>query len=187
MRLFVAVALPPDDRARLATIVDRLSTTGADVKWVEPQNLHITLHFLGDVDAEQRDPVTIALRDAAAACAAPVVQLGGLGCFPPRGAPRVVWCGLMQGGPELRALVEGIRGAVVALGFPSEGRPWKAHVTLGRVRGRHNTARLLETLQHKDADGFDRFVPHGITLFRSHLGSGGPRYEVLAELPFGAT
>ncbi|MEW6218436.1 MAG: RNA 2',3'-cyclic phosphodiesterase [Thermodesulfobacteriota bacterium] len=126
-RLFVAIDLPKAAKEELAGLAQGLP----GVHWVETEQLHLTLRFVGEVD----DPMFRALRARLAEIQAPAFSLGltGLGTFPPRGTPRVLWVGLTPV-PELFALQAQIEAMVQAGGLPAEERPFTPHITLARLR-----------------------------------------------------
>jgi recombination protein RecA len=130
----VAVLLPDGVRARVAATAAELREGAAAISWVRPENLHLTLRFLGVVDEAGLARVREALEEAAAWTAPFAVRLGGLGGFPSPRAPRVVWVGVEAGAEALAMLHARVESALAARGIPRETRPFHAHVTLGRAR-----------------------------------------------------
>lgn len=137
LRLFVAVELPAGAKDALAAAVGQLrGLTPAGVRWVNPAGIHLTLKFLGEVDSGLVEPLRAALQEATAGMdkAAFPLRLDGLGVFPNRREPRVIWAGV---GGDLETLVE-VQGrvddAAAALGLARERRAFRPHLTLGRVR-----------------------------------------------------
>ncbi len=179
VRAFVAANLNPDLQAALAMVQDRLRATRADVGWVRPENLHLTLKFLGQVEEERIG----AIRDAIAAAAAgsgPVrLVFQGLGAFPNPRAARVVWIGLSHGAEVLAALQAGIEAALESLGFGREARPFTAHLTLGRVRGPARREQLARALAEAPTEALGEMVLDRIELMKSDLSAGGARYSIL--------
>jgi 2'-5' RNA ligase len=181
VRTFVAILLPDDVRRALAASVAQLRTVGNDVAWVGPDNFHLTLKFLGPVDADRLPAVTDALTDAAGGC--PSFQLGirGLGAFPSPARPRVLWAGVDAGAAPAAALAARIDDGLEALGFKREARAFSPHVTLGRVRQPHAQPRLAEALTATVA--FGRVEVRHVSLMRSDLSPRGARYTELAAAP----
>lgn len=185
MRCFLALDVPPHVRSALAATVERLraSTRRADVRWVSPEAMHLTLRFLGetaDVAAVRAVASTVAARHQ------PIrLRLAGLGTFPGPAQPRVVWAGLTTGAGDAATLAAALEAAVVALGFAPEPRPFRAHVTLGRVRSHRGSADIRRALE-ACAGEWGAWTAGDVVLFRSHLGPRGARYEALARLPLGA-
>ena len=136
LRTFIAVKPTDDVLAELA----RLSAGLADqwpprtVRWVRPQNIHLTLRFLGVTDPDLVPALGAGL-DAAAAPAVPfTLRLEGLGCFPNARRPRVIWVGLRDPDERLVLLKEAVERMVRSLGWEGEDRAFRPHLTLGRVR-----------------------------------------------------
>jgi 2'-5' RNA ligase len=185
MRCFVAIDLPPGVRAALAAEVGRLRARAprADVRWTAVAAMHLTLAFLGEV-AEERVPairdtlagVTSSTPPSALACA-------GLGTFPGPARPRVVWAGIAEGLRELGLLAAAVARALEPLGFAPERRPFRGHVTLGRVRSTRGFAPLARALDAAGGARFGEWTASHVVLYRSHLRPRGSVYEPLAVLP----
>ena len=136
IRAFIAIDLPPDVKAALGGVAAELGQglPRGVVRWVRPEQMHLTLRFLGDTPAE-RLPALYAAMDAVAAGRAPfALRLTEPGCFPNARRPRVVWVGLGGDAAALAALVAALNAALSALGLPPEDKPFRAHLTLGRVK-----------------------------------------------------
>lgn len=188
MRCFVAIEVPEAVRAALGAAQARLRDAAprADVRWSDPAKLHLTVRFLGEVTAETAAAVGVAV-DAVAARHAPLpLEAAGLGAFPGPARPRVLWAGV---GGDLRGLgrlVAEVERALVPLGFPLEGRPFRPHLTLARVRSSRGVGRIVAAFAEAGALPFGAWTAERLTLFRSHLGSNGSTYEALAHVPLGA-
>ncbi len=137
LRAFIAVELPPAARDAVEGVIrDLRARTGDGVRWVRPEGVHLTLKFLGDIDAYTVPALSQAL-DRCAAPAAPFdLCLEGVGAFPNARRPRVVWVGLGGGLEALLGLQQSIEGELEALGYARERRAFTPHLTLGRVRDR---------------------------------------------------
>jgi RNA 2',3'-cyclic 3'-phosphodiesterase len=183
-RLFVAVSVPPPVQRTVEPILHRLRSrcdaAGWQVGWVPLPNLHLTLQFLGWVEGARVDPIAEAL--AAIELRPPFeVHLAGIGAFPPRGRPRVLWLGESEGGDDLAALARAVGGCLETVGFSPESRPYHPHLTLGRVKSaRGDLARVLDPL--READG-GRWTVHEAVLYRSVLQQPHPVYEPLLRIP----
>jgi 2'-5' RNA ligase len=182
VRLFVAVLLPEDVRRALGREIERMRAVARGVSWVAPDNLHVTLKFLGDVG----EPVVESLRLALGrvATAAEPFQLGvrGLGAFPTRTRARVVWAGIDTGAAAIGALAGRVEQSLAALGFAPEGRPFAGHVTLGRVREPRRDPALAEALERPAGD-FGTVRVDRIALVKSDLSPRGARYTPLDSWP----
>jgi 2'-5' RNA ligase len=184
VRGFVAVLLPDDVRARLAAAAAELRGRAPGLAWVRPDNLHLTLRFLGEIGPVTLERVREAMAVAAATATPFTVALGGLGAFPSGRAPRVVWAGVVAGGEGLRTLHAALESTLVARGIPGEGRTFHAHVTLARARDRRGAAGELASALG-EGPSFGEVRVAALHLMRSELGPGGSRYSVLAEVPLG--
>ena len=188
MRCFLAVDLPEAVREAIAavstSIRERLRADAGRVRWVAPENLHLTLRFLGEIDEGRAREVTAAVERVTAAQAPIPVEAAGLGLFPGPVRPRVVWAGLTTGSPDVGRLARALEQALAAVGFPPESRPSRAHLTIGRIRpGEHGGARLADALTAAGSPDFGGWTVREVVLYRSHLGPRGPRYEALGRLP----
>jgi RNA 2',3'-cyclic 3'-phosphodiesterase len=185
MRLFLALNLPPGERARLHRAAAPLREAGLPVRWVAADALHVTVRFLGEVADAALPGVTRAAEQAAARSEAFTLALAGLGAFPGLRRPRILWVGAAAP-PALAALHGALGRALEPLGWPPEERPFHPHVTLGRVRdgARAADCARLDTL----AAGFAyeaRVAAGTLDLMRSRLAPAGAQYDVVARLPLG--
>ncbi len=169
--------LPDDLRQRLAAAIERLRPHAADVAWVAPSNLHVTLKFLGQVDETRVPALTDALRAALVDRRAIDVAVRGLGAFPSPTRPRVLWAGLEDAAGGMTALAEQVDIACDRLGFPAETRAFAAHVTLGRVRETRRQPPLAAALARPTDFGHLRV--DRVSLMRSELSPRGARYSEL--------
>lgn len=178
MRLFVGIPLPDDVRQHLAGICAGLP--GA--RWVSPENLHVTLRFIGEIEAGEAEDVDAEL----AAIRAPgfEARIAGVGFFDRGRRVHAVWAGV-EAGPALAHLHGKVESAVVRAGFEPERRKFKPHITLARLRGTP-VSRVGEFIQTREGLRSEPFVADSFVLFRSHLGNGGANYEALADYPLDA-
>jgi len=184
IRTFIAVESSPEVREAAGRLVQQWERLSRDVKWVEPENMHLTLKFLGDVDSEQIPSVTEAVRKAAAECRPFELEIRGTGAFPSLRRPNVFWLGVGQGAELLGILAQKVERTLEPLGFRPEDRPFHGHLTLGRVRrGGGQLAALLERLR-KEQDFQAGWIPvRQLTLFSSQLTPQGPIYTPLDHAP----
>jgi len=150
----------------------------AGARWTEGAARHITLKFLGPTPAERLTEVEACCGAVAAGGEACELRIEGLGAFPRPARATVLWAGVTDPAGMLGRLAAGLDGAFAPMGYPAEKRPFAAHVTLARLRG---PARL----ELPDLEPLEPFVLRRIGLYRSHLSSGGARYERLASFPLG--
>ena len=186
VRTFIAANFDPALREQIHAAAAPLRDAAPNVAWVASHLLHVTLKFLGEQHADFIARLTASLQSIAGGHAAASVRLQGYGAFPNFRKPRVVWMGGEQP-PVLETLARAADDACAALGIQREQRPFRAHVTLGRVRrelGRHEARRLEETaaLRHESFSWHVR----SIDIMRSELGRAGPTYTVLDSLSLAA-
>ncbi len=186
LRTFIAVAVDRAIRGRLVSLQAALARSAEGVKWVEEENLHVTLLFLGDVD--ERD-VTEVCRTVAKVCAAHepfLLRVEGVGCFPQAKRPRTIWAGISSGTKELIALHAALEPALSELGcYRHEERQYTPHLTLGRVKHSDNGQALVSALQrHTDWVGGECEVAE-ILVMSSQLTPRGPIYGVLSTAELG--
>jgi len=178
MRAFVGI--PIACPAPLAQVLEELRACGADLKVVAPENLHVTLKFLGEIPEAQAEPILARLR----AAGMPVdysLEVRDVGAFPDWKKFNVVWAGLKDQGELARSFALSEK-TFAELGFPVEGRPFSPHVTVARKRsdrGKDSAKRVLDA--HRN-EAFGAVQVRGPVLFRSHLGPQGPTYERLGEV-----
>jgi RNA 2',3'-cyclic 3'-phosphodiesterase len=181
-RTFIAIDPGNAIRDRLVALQEKLAKTGADVKWVEHGNLHLTLLFLGEVG--QRDLVGVcrAVADAAAKQAAFPMTIEGAGAFPNTRRPRTLWVGVGAGAQEACALHDATESPLLALGcYRREERGFTPHLTLGRVKGDCETDALGAALTKHAAWSAGETSVREVLVMGSELTSGGPVYTVLSR------
>ncbi|MDD4909864.1 MAG: RNA 2',3'-cyclic phosphodiesterase [Candidatus Omnitrophica bacterium] len=182
IRAFIAIELPQEIKDALEELQHMLKKTGADVKWVEPDNIHLTLKFLGDTDVAALDKINESLSKIAAGFSAFEATLSGLGTFPPGGSPRVVWAGLKDKENACGRIAQAIEEEMQRLGFPKEKREFKSHLTLGRVRSSLNLLKLADEIKSRK-DHFSgagrSFRVSSLSLIKSTLTPKGSIYETL--------
>jgi 2'-5' RNA ligase len=182
LRCFISIELPQALKQKITSVIERLVKTGADVRWVVPENLHVTLKFLGPTPGNLIPDIEEKLRRAAGAHGRFTLKLSGAGAFPNERRPRVVWIGLVDS-DELLGLQRDIDASMEELGFEREDRPFSPHLTLGRVkspRGNIALAKELDALR-----GFDIGVVEvgSVSLMKSELSPKGSKYTELFAAP----
>lgn len=183
IRTFIAANLDQGLRAVLAGVQDRLKAARADVGWVRPDNLHLTLKFLGQVEEARLGAIGEAVAAAVDGYGPIRLVFQGLGAFPRPREARVVWIGLSQGADTLAALRARIEAGLEPLGFSREARPFTAHLTLGRVRGPVRREQLARALAEAPAEPMGEMVLDRIELMKSNLSPAGARYTILQSFP----
>jgi RNA 2',3'-cyclic 3'-phosphodiesterase len=184
MRCFVAIDLPAETRTAIAQAAAELRSAHprADVSWTRPEKMHLTLEFLGEVAEATLPGLARALAGVAARHAPFALGAGGLGGFPSATRPRVLWAGLTDGVRELGRLAADVERACEPLGFPLESRPFRGHLTIGRVRSPRGVARVVAAFDRFDGAVFGSWTVGEVVLYRSHLhGAAGATYEALGR------
>lgn len=184
MRTFIAIELPPEIKNSLSSLQEQLKKSGADVKWVQPQNIHLTLKFLGERDDKKIEKIMQILEETAKDKNLFEISISSVGAFPTINSPRVIWVGVDKGDTQIKEIAKDLEERIAKIGIPGEDRPFSSHITIGRMRSGLNRERLvkdLDNLTHSFGQQTKRFLVTKITLFESILTSKGPIYEVLRE------
>jgi 2'-5' RNA ligase len=180
-RTFIAVPLAPDIRRRALEVIRQLQPVAGDVKWVEPDNMHWTLQFLGDVKDIELPSVCDAVSAAVAELEPFDLEVLGAGAFPTADRPRTLWLGAGEGAEEMIALHAAIDRSLANLGFRGEQRRYTPHVTLGRA-GRDTPSSELATELAALADfPAGTMLVDEVAVIASTLTRGGPEYRILAH------
>lgn len=182
MRLFIAVPIADKVRAAAARIISGLKESAADVKWVEPENLHLTLRFLGDVPEEEISTLKDIVVQTAAGNSSFKISFDRLGAFGAPSRPRILWMGIGSGAKALSELAASLRGALGSseLGSAAD-HEFSAHLTLGRVRGTRNHSVLVNRLEAISVPAGLSCRAEKLVLFESRLDARGPTYKAVLE------
>jgi 2'-5' RNA ligase len=188
MRLFVAIDLNDEARRSIAAeqkrIADALAAQrSSTLKWVRPDHMHLTLAFLGEVNEGHALPVIEAMGSEISDAKPFAIALGGLGVFPPHGAPRVLWLGLLEGAGAVVNVQRGVVDRLSALGITLDERVFHPHLTLARWRRSRPADRRLVAGADRGA-AIARVEVLGVTLYQSRLSSSEPTYTALVRAPF---
>lgn len=191
MRAFIAIELPKNIKASLTGLQEELKTSGADIKWVEPENIHLTLKFLGEIDEIVFNKVIKILGDIGLDINPFQLSICSLGAFPKINFPRVIWVGVDKGDIEVKKIAKGLQEKIAKIGIPGEDRAFSSHITIGRVRSIRNREKLISDLGKLAADFAEKYPAEfsvtKITLFKSTLTPKGPIYEAFKVAHFKAT
>lgn len=181
IRSFVAVDVSEPVLEQVRVLLAGLAkVTPGDVKWVKPELMHLTLAFLGEVDADFIQSTQEQLARVAVKRGPFTGRLSGLGAFPSNMRARVIWLGMDRSAEELCRLQRSVSGALETIGYAPERRPFRAHLTLARFRFPADVTRVVATEFRSDEFAVDR-----VLLYRSVLRPSGPTYSRLAEFPLG--
>lgn len=180
IRMFIAIELPSDIQQRIATVVLDAASVGSRVKWVETNNLHLTLKFLGGVEETMLSDVQNALTDVATQSQQFTMVMRGVGGFPNFKRPRVLWVGV-DAPQALLDLQSRIENAFQQLGFERERRAFHPHITIGRVKAPQGISAVVQRLSKYENEMFGELHVQQITLMRSDLTPQGPIYTPLSH------
>ncbi|MEW6189455.1 MAG: RNA 2',3'-cyclic phosphodiesterase [Actinomycetota bacterium] len=181
LRLFIAVELPPDLQRKLSSVKNEMKKV-KDAKWVEPQNLHLTLKFLGNCSEEKVSTIIESVASCVKNAKPFAFKLNGLGCFPSNKRARVFWIGIKEGEEDLIKLQQFVEEALKPLGFKKEERAFHAHVTLARLRRPQDMRLGIASIETEEFS--TPFIQvKSITLFQSRLTPSGPIYSEIAKIP----
>jgi 2'-5' RNA ligase len=184
LRVFCAVELPEEVREAAAAHAARLrrDCPEARASWARPAGLHITLKFLGELERGRVAELSRAAGAAAEGCEPFRLSVEEAGTFPPRGAARVLWLGVRDESGGLARLRRRLEAACEAAGFAREGRAFKPHLTLARLRSPRGALELSEA-HRRTPFGPHAFDVPELLVMRSELGPGGSRYTPLSRHP----
>ena len=179
IRLFVAVEITEEIRKKLAEFQDELKKVDADVGWVAPENLHITLKFIGYIDEEKIDAVINIIKDSMTHIRPFDLSYVGVGTLPTEKNPRVIFADIIDVGRVLTKIHERLDNQLVALGVEHEDRKFEAHLTVGRIKTRRNVRKLIEDLNSYNGFDFGSEQVTQVVLMKSDLSPEGPIYTKL--------
>jgi 2'-5' RNA ligase len=180
LRSFLAFDIETDTVLnRLGAVQRLLVQTGADLKLVDPQNIHITIRFLGNIKLASVDRISEEMNQIQFT---PFnVQIKGLGAFPSLSYPRVVWAGIQGGAYQLKSVFSQMELRLRGLGFTPDSKGFSPHLTIARVRSARNKVRLAKLITEKVDYDFGIVKANCIRLKKSDLTSRGPIYSTLKE------
>ena len=181
-RGFIAVDVPRSPA--LDQLAADLRRASPSLKVVDPAQVHLTVKFLGETEEGLVPEIVTAMREATAGVRPFEIRVRGTGAFPSLGRMNVLWVSV-EGAEPIAKAADALEGALEALGFPREGRPWKAHVTLARVKGRSDLDGVRRILESHAHDLFGTATVDAVHLKKSLLTLQGARYSVVATVRLG--
>jgi RNA 2',3'-cyclic 3'-phosphodiesterase len=179
IRVFIAIELSEEVKEELSRVARDLKRSGADVKWIRSRAMHLTLKFLGDISGKETENIGRHLGEIASRTAPFDMVLSGVGVFPDWDRVKVVWADIGAGGREAENLAKAVDDRLAGEGFPAEGRKFRPHLTLGRVRsgkGRRDLKNAALKVKVEPA----KSTVDKIVIFRSELTSAGAVHTPLA-------
>ena len=183
-RAFIAIDLPASIRSAVGEMQAILKSFEFRVKWVRPQNIHLTLKFLGNIQADQIEPIVAAMGRALSGFESLSLSAKEIGVFPDIKRPRVIWTGLDGQLDILEHLQRTLESHLADVGFAEERRAFKGHLTLGRVKGRIAPEQLKTAIDKLKGFETESFTTHEIILFKSELRPTGAIYSKVKRVAF---
>ena len=184
MRSFIAIELSEDVKSGLAGLQQDLKGCGADIRWVKPDNIHLTLKFLGDIDEKNVRNIVKQIEGACLNYSFFDLEISGIGVFPNIKSLRVLWAGV-QVIDTLEGLYRDIDAGMASLGFQLEKRKFSPHLTLGRFRTMKGKGVIADKIELHKNDRIGMINVRAVSLIRSDLGPAGAKYTRVAEIVLG--
>lgn len=188
IRAFIAIPLPDSLVGLIAEVQQNLKKNGLRISWVSPENVHLTLKFLGDIESADIDPIASVMGECTNGMTPMSLAAGGIGVFPDLRRPRVLWLGITGDIPQLLALQKHLEARLAELGngrFKPEDRPFKGHLTLGRIKSRVDYETLVKAIRTVGQVASPPFTVDAIHLIQSQLTPSGAIYTLLRTIRSG--
>jgi 2'-5' RNA ligase len=176
------IAIDINATPQISIFEKEIVKTGADVKLVEPENIHITVKFLGDTDENYIDTIEQSIKESVLLIKPFSITLKGTGVFPNQNYIKVIWIGIIDDG-NIETIARAIDEKLTPLGFKKENRGFSPHLTVGRLKTARNKNQLLKVIENYSAMEFTIQHVQSITLKKSELTPTGPIYTTLKEVP----
>jgi 2'-5' RNA ligase len=178
MRTFAGFEIDADARREITGMTERLANIDSAVRWVRPENIHVTLYFFGEIHDDAVDEVGGIIESAIHGIEPFTIKIGGISAFPSVEKARVIWYGIENVGGELSRMYEGIRRGLLESGTVQkvEKRPYSPHLTAGRVK-RRMSRKLIDQIYTLEDVQFGSSAVKELVLFESILTGSGPKYQ----------
>jgi len=185
VRSFLAIELPKPILRKIEEVQGDLRLTHADVRWVSPERIHLTLKFFESIEESRIDSIFKSIEEPIQNTLPFSLKVRGVGAFPHLKNPRVIWIGLVEEREILTSFQKQIETQLEKIGFQPENRPFHPHLTLGRMKSSRGKEELVGRMgRHKEVE-FGDFKVERVVLFKSDLRPSGPIYTPLRELRLG--
>jgi len=185
IRSFLAIDPPEEVLRGIGAIQSRLrKLVEGDIRWVRPEGIHLTLKFFGDIFAADVANIATVVEKAAERERSFSLAIGGAGAFPDPHRPRVLWLGMNGDVERFLVFQKGLDQALLQIGFPREERPFRPHLTLGRIKTSKGLIGLARALEKGEEYSAGRFIAAGLSLMQSELTPRGAIYTKLKWFPF---
>ena len=185
IRSFIAIEIPRELQLKLGDLQRELKQAEADIKWVDPEGIHLTLKFLGSVNQEVLEKIVHVLPPLTSEVEPFSLRIQGLGCFPSNRNPRVLWVGLQQGVEEVSRLQKEIEKRIEEMMSSSDERTFQPHLTIGRVRSPRRMGPLSRIIELQQGVEIGTFTASEVHLIKSDLRPSGAIYSKLHSFDLG--
>ena len=186
IRSFLAIELPKPILRKIEEVQGDLRSTRADVRWVNPEKIHLTLKFFGNIEESKIEPIFKSIEEPIRNTLPFSLEVRGVGAFPHLRNPRVIWMGLVDGREVLVSFQKQIETQLEKIGFQPEDRPFHPHLTLGRMKSSRGKEELVGRMERHKEEEFGDFQVERVILFKSDLKPSGPIYALLKEIKLGS-
>jgi 2'-5' RNA ligase len=186
IRSFLAIELPKAILKKIEEVQGDLKASHADVRWVSPEKIHLTLKFFGNIEEAKIEPIIEAIEGPVHHAQAFPLRGKGVGAFPHWKNPRVIWMGLIDEKGILIPLQRQLETELEKIGFEPEARTFQPHLTLGRVNSSRGKEELIRRMERYREEEFGEFNVERMLLFKSDLRPAGPIYTPLREMKLGS-
>ena len=185
IRSFLAIEIPGPILRKIGEVQGGLKSSHADVRWTNPEAIHLTLKFFGNIEESRIDPIFKSIEEPIRSTPPFSLKVRGVGAFPHLKNPRVIWIGLVNEREALTSLQKQIETDLEKIGFQPEDRPFHPHLTLGRMKSSRGKEELAGRMERYRDEEFGDFEVEKVVLFKSDLKPSGPIYTPLWELRLG--
>jgi 2'-5' RNA ligase len=185
IRSFLAIELPKPILRKIEEVQGDLRSTRADVRWVNPEKIHLTLKFFKNIEESRIEPIFKSIEEPIRNTLPFSLEVRGVGAFPHLRNPRVIWMGLVDGREVLVSFQKQIETQLEKIGFQPEDRPFHPHLTLGRMKSSRGKEELVGRMERHKEEEFGDFQVERVILFKSDLKPSGPIYTLLKEIKLG--
>jgi len=185
IRSFLAIELPKTIQKKIEEVQGDLRSSRADVRWVSPEKIHLTLKFLGNIEESRIEPIVTSIEEPTRTTPPFMLMARGVGAFPHLKNPRVIWIGLQDEKGVIFSFQKKLEKELEKIGFEPEHRSFQAHLTLGRMKSSRGRDGLIGTVERHLEEEFGAFQVEQVILFKSDLKPSGPIYTPLRTLALG--
>jgi len=185
IRSFLAIELPEPILKKIGEVQGDIRSTHTEVRWTNPEKIHLTLKFFGNIEESRIDPIFKSIEEPIRNTLPFSLKVRGVGAFPHLKNPRVIWIGLVEEKGILTSFQKQIETQLEKVGFQPENRPFHPHLTLGRMKSSRGKEELVERMEKHREEEFGIFKVERVILFKSDLRPSGPIYTPLRELSLG--